>query len=132
MKHFKKTDLAWAAGIIDADGYMGICGEKHKLADGSKKLYPQLRVTVSNYDIPMVNKLHELFGGTRCAYPKPDRRKLIQRWEVAAKKAERTLKVLLPYLVTKEKQAVLAISFRENRFSKKDSEWVRLSRSLKI
>lgn len=131
-KNFDNLDYAWAAGVMDADGYMGICAEKHKLADGNKKLYPQLRVTVSNYDLPMVDKLYDMFGGSRNIYHKLDRRKVVQRWEVAAVKAEKTLELLLPFLVTKKPQAELALEFRRNRFSKEDSVWVQEMKKLKI
>ena len=109
-------DLAWAAGIIDADGYIGLLNSSVKrLSNGKPKRYPDIRVSVDNYDVLMVDKLHSMFDGSRFTKSgaSVNRRKDIQRWMVASKKAESCLRLIVPYLVTKHKQAELALKFRD-------------------
>src|SRR3990167_7954859 len=101
-KNFDNLDLAWVAGIIDGEGYIGLFIANKKLKDGSIKGYPEVRVSVDNYDNQMVDKLYHMFGGSRFNRTVPDRRKIVQRWLVACKKAENCLRLIEPYLVTKK------------------------------
>lgn len=144
-KNFDNLDLAWAAGIIDGEGYVGLLNSSVKrLKDGTPERYPEIRVSVDNYDNLMVDKLCLMFGGSRYSRNIPRCRKTIHRWLVACKKAENCLRLIEPYLVTKKKQAEFALSYRDwtnecvseampyAERHPKDAWWVQEMKKLKI
>jgi hypothetical protein len=74
MRNFDNLDLAWAAGILDADGSITILRSSVKrLKNGDRVRYPELRLWLSNYDEKMVDKFKEMFGGTRYNVNRKDR-----------------------------------------------------------
>jgi len=96
-----QEELAWAAGIIDGEGCI--------LAEGmGAHQRPRITLTVSNQDAAMVQRLHALFGGWLGAR---DRRGHCVRWGTSGPRAGRALQMVLPYLVTKAWEAVLAIDY---------------------
>ena len=120
-QNINKLELAWAAGIMDADGSITILNSsERKLKNGNRVRYPELRLWLSNYDIKMVAKFKELFGGTYYVVNRRDRRKPIQTWCVACNMAEKALVLLEPYLVTKKEQARLALRFQKEKESRLD------------
>ena len=95
----KPTDIAYAAGIIDADGSISIRGrtERHTYAGV---------IVVAMCDPHPVVFLHQLFGGSlrKIKYRPPNRHQV--RWGVAAKQARACAEVLLPFLWVKQQQAL--------------------------
>ena len=99
------TQLAWAAGFFDGEGYIGFTPCNGQLA---------LRVEVVQADIRPLLKFKEFFGGT--IIPKKMRllnRKPIWRWSVTTGHAAQMLQQLLPWLTVKFEQAELAILSRQ-------------------
>ena len=117
-----ETDLAWAAGIMDADGSVTIqrlfwTSKK----DGVKHDRYSLRIHVANTDLKMLNKLQELFGGPIIKQPKyisgtgclNPRNKMAWNWCIHATKAEAVLRLILPYMVTKRERAEIGLLVRK-------------------
>ena len=105
----RKTDLAWAAGLIDGEGC--ICIYRRK-ARGNTAQRHNLVLVVSMVPDAALRKLCLLFGGKINFKPA---RRLKQgnswEWRVHQKEAQAVLKQLQPYLVTKLAEARLAIQF---------------------
>jgi hypothetical protein len=100
------TLLAYLAGIVDGEGYIGVKRSSHP---GRVTCGHHARISVKmNAPAPAVRLLHDTFGG-RCA-PENDRAMLC--WQVTDLAAERTLIELLPYLIVKRAQADNVLALR--------------------
>jgi hypothetical protein len=105
----KETDLAWLAGIIDGEGCIRITQEKR-----NPRMYYYARVTVTNTDARILNKVDSLFPGslyqltskTRGSKDRP-----CFTWMRENMHAGEVLRAVLPYLVGKRDQAELALRF---------------------
>jgi hypothetical protein len=121
-----KTDLAWAAGIIDGEGCIYIdrsLGKKHATTGYT------LRLEVTMGHKQAVNQLHKLFGGTfRKSRSFGKKNNIAWTWIVCANQAETTLKIIRPYLIIKAQEAKLALRFRLIR----RSSWGRIATSAKV
>lgn len=102
------TDLAYAAGVVDSDGYIGV--HKNTYAqrvrgDATQAVY-QPRVAVKQVTPQALDLLHETFGGHRLgAAPNTKRGRPLQVWTVHSAQAGRVCELLLPYLRIKRAQA---------------------------
>jgi excisionase family DNA binding protein len=92
--------LAYAAGVIDSDGYIGVkCAPSYSARVMVKQVTPQA-----------IELLHELFGGWRSAMaPSAKRGRPLFTWEVHSAAAGRACEALMPYLRIKRPQAENAI-----------------------
>jgi len=110
----KRTDLAYIAGIVDGEGYIGITadGKRRRAKHGKDNL--RLRVTVTNTNEWLCQYLKFSFGGGKVLLrtQSPNHRPCWQ-WQVDYGKAADFLKLILPYLHLKKPQAELAIKFQE-------------------
>lgn len=98
--------LAWAAGIIDGEGSIGIYKNRHRNNW-------ELRVSVGNLDPRLLRLLRELFGGhTRLSKVAKGRYRPLWKWAVSHRGAERCLRLVMPWLVAKRDQAELALEAR--------------------
>src|SRR5215813_13490022 len=89
--------LAYAAGVIDSDGYIGVKKNPHTYA---------ARVMVKQVTPQAIDLLHELFGGYRSRMaPSAQRGRDLITWEVHSAAAGRACKALMPYLRIKRPQA---------------------------
>lgn len=116
----KQTDLAWAAGIIDGEGCIGIVKDDRRALNNKNgwNLSPmyKLRISVGMSHLETIERLYELFGdgrinGQKC-YKKPGH-KQVYYWVVNADQAWEIIKLVRPYLITKRKQAEIAEAFYE-------------------
>lgn len=116
-----KTDLAWAAGIIDGEGSIFI-----QKGDYTGKVYPKgkrrirreksptyvLRLAVKMVDQPTIQRLSELFDG-KCLLL--NRRTVMNRkvysWSACGYKALEILQKICPYATTKKNQIQVAKNF---------------------
>ena len=105
------VDLAYAAGVIDSDGYIGVhrkLNNKNK-AQGWQCTYSP-RIAVKQVTPQAIDLLHDLFGGhRRNEKPSAERGRPLIAWSVHSLAAVRTCEVLLPYLRIKHEQAVNAL-----------------------
>lgn len=99
-------DLAYAAGLIDGEGSIGIYG---------KKLLPV--VTVGMTDLEPVQWLADTFGGAVVSHWRPEEQrkhwKPVYRWQASTKAAYIFCRAVLPFLKVKHRQALLVIRFYE-------------------
>jgi hypothetical protein len=112
----KETDLAWAAGIVDGEGCIGL--------SRISNAHWSLRVAVGNTDIRMIDKLCQCFGGkARLQNKKPGKdgfkRKPLWTWVLYGEKAEAFLVAILPYLCNKADQAEIGIASRRYLHAKR-------------
>lgn len=107
MRKPRATVNAWAAGIIDGEGCICIKVMKHK--------YYALHVIVgqSGETKPrMLSALKKHYGGNLS--PQATTRNRIQKWawQVICANAEHVLRCVLPYMVQKRDQALVALKHR--------------------
>jgi len=105
----KSEILAYTAGIIDGEGYIGISrGGFH--SSGTPKY--RMRVIVGTTSEELVRLLQYNFGGSVAKRKTTGNRKQQWAWEIAALKAAKFLMKIYPYLLLKRKQAELCLSFQ--------------------
>ncbi len=106
----RETDLAWAAGIVDGEGYIGTY-----LAHTRTGSCYVLKLTVVNTDIRMLERFKLIFGVGSISSKKVYASNHKPRWDyyVSSKKAQQVLELIQPYLVAKADQAELALLSRK-------------------
>ena len=108
-----KTELAWAAGIIDGEGSIAMT---KAIVGVNRRSTPsfQIRISVRMTHRATVSKLHQLFGGTfKTCKPKiPSRHKRSFEWYVGDILTQKTLLQIQPFLITKSNQANLVLKYR--------------------
>jgi hypothetical protein len=104
----KKTEWAWAAGILDGEGSIRV---QQRLFNGHANF--TLRVCVAMTHQPTIDKLFEITGGGYRTSRHAGSGRPLYVIEWAARKAEKVLRAMSPYLVTKREQAAAAIKFRK-------------------
>ena len=108
----KRTDLAYIAGIVDGEGYIGIQSDCKKSKHGHPNL--RLRVAVTSTDEWLCQHLKFAIGGGVIKLKRAsENHKPCWQWEIGYKKAGDFLRLILPYLHLKKPQAELAIKFQE-------------------
>lgn len=107
---------AYAAGIIDGEGCIQIFSRPCKTAYGSP--YPGYRceITIANTKVDLMKWLVQHFGGTYRAKHSANNRnpkhKICYEWRLGSHaKKEQFLLGILPYILVKREQAVLALEF---------------------
>ena len=108
----RDIDLAYAAGVIDSDGYIGVkrndYGQRVR-GDAGQPVYAP-RVLVKQVTPEAVDLLHEMFGGYRGdARPSATNGRPLFTWEAHSANAVRACEAVLPYLRIKREQALNAI-----------------------
>jgi len=114
-KNYSEAELAYASGFIDADGAIMACIEKHS----EKKFGFRVRVVlkVSQKEIMIIKWFRKTFklGNIR-------KNQTIYDWQIQNQKdCLEMLKIFLPYIKVKKKQAKIAINILQTSVnSKKD------------
>jgi len=105
----KREILAYTAGIIDGEGYIGITKSgKHK----SGTIRYTMKVVVGSTDYPMVDFLKVNFGGCVSTRKTVGNRQPQWAWEVTSNKAVVFLNQIIEFLRIKRTQAELAVMFQ--------------------
>lgn len=125
-----KANWGYLAGLIDGEGHISITRSDKPITRtqrGKTKIYAApvrygIVVGVSNTDIRLMKKLKELFGSSYSG-GKPFKNhpnwKPKYQWIVAGNKnKELLLLAVLPYLVLKREQAIIALEFLRLRNEK--------------
>ena len=103
----REQDLAYAAGIIDGEGSIGISRRK-----SNDSYLLTVQVSMTNDAVP--EWLHRNFGGNIGTY-QPGKMSLsskpITKWAVFGTRAQEFLRGIYPYLHEKERQASVALTF---------------------
>ena len=113
--------LAYAAGVIDSDGSIGIQRETYAmrvLGTASQPTYSE-RVTIRQLGPEAVDLIYRHFGGSRGVLPPPKKpakrrwkRQPLQSLTLGDRKACSLLRSVLPYLRIKRRQAELCLEMR--------------------
>jgi len=106
----KRTDLAYLAGIVDGEGYIGITADHRKR--NPKKPCWRLKVTVTNTNEWLMQYLKFSIGGGTIQLKNSKNLRPCYQWEIRYGKAAEFLKLIFPYLRLKKPQAELAIKFQ--------------------
>lgn len=107
--------LAYAAGVIDSDGSIGIRLDTYAMRVRRVKAGPvyKERVTLRQIEPQAVDLLHEAFGGSRfVSAPRNDRAQPLHSWQVVDRMAATFLAAIAPYLRIKRRQAELCVDLR--------------------
>ena len=104
MPNMSPTELAWLAGFIDADGHIGI----RRPGTG----YFVLQLVVGGTHRPSIERCRDLMtaGGPYADKRRPPR-KPAWRTTLSGSKAKAVLTHIYPYMVTKRRQAAIALTF---------------------
>lgn len=107
LKMLSSADAAYLAGIIDGEGCIGVSRTSYNRG-------LQLELAIGNTDVRLMDWLLDKVGiGWKYVYqPKMPRAKLSYRWAVSGGAAAMLLVQVLPYLVIKRDQALLAMEFQ--------------------
>jgi hypothetical protein len=123
-----ETELAYCAGIIDADGWIGVKRSSYAVRvvkDSAQPTYGE-RVRVKQVELPAVALLHDIFGGTiRLERPTAARGRRLHSWQVGDKLAATCLSALLPYLRIKQAQAKNCLFLRSLKEASKSARIAR-------
>lgn len=105
--------LAYAAGIIDADGTIGIVRDTWAMRHGvvCQATFTE-RIDVRQLEPEAVALLHQTFGGHRGVTRGKDRKQPLQRWQIGDRGAASCLTLVQPYLRIKRRQADLCLEMR--------------------
>lgn len=108
--------LAYAAGIMDGEGYIGITVLEASKSRPSRSPTFQLVVNVGMADFGSVAFLHEQFGGNIHSYApgKYGTKRGVHHWRLTGLRARRFCSLVAPYLRVKQAQAALAIRYYDD------------------
>lgn len=109
-------DVCWVAGIVDGEGCISI--QKHKPLKSSQNTTYGLRIGVKMTHLPTVEKIMSIFS-TGKIYEDHTNPRIAYKWETRTKNAYSVLRSIYPYLLTKRKEAFLAIDFYSGYISGK-------------
>ena len=102
---WSEAELAYFAGIVDGEG----CFAMHKHGGG---IYGT-QLQVGNTDLLLMQWIHRRFGGSlaleRHSNPKHQH---MWRWYAKASDLDLITRSLIPYLITKKRQAEIFLAFR--------------------
>ena len=105
-----ETDIAYLAGLVDGEGYIGIKRTSHK-----NRVSPayHARIQVRMVDEPAIAFLADTLGGTyHYERPHAARGRPLYCFQASDAKAEYILRSLRPYLRVKARNADTALEFR--------------------
>ena len=110
-------ELSYAAGLFDGEGTIGV---DVAYIDRPSKPYTrsQLRVAITMTHLPTIQLFHTQFGGSISRCDSANRRnknhRIVYTWLVWSNLAANFLRDILPYLITKKEEAILAIEFQDH------------------
>ncbi len=120
----KETDLAYAAGVIDSDGCITISHERRNDRD-KPNLYHRLNIRVITTDYRILEWFKSTFDGSTYVQNKPrGNRKTCWAWQKRDAPAAEFIKGILPYLIYKKDQGIVALEFREYKDKRKQQRFV--------
>lgn len=106
-KRINRTDLAYAAAIMDGEGHFG--GTLH-----SHGKYPEIRIGVTNTSKVLIDWFLVTFGGW-VQQREPDglrHKKTCYEWHPCGQDVDWFIQLMLPFLKIKQQQAYLMLAYR--------------------
>ena len=105
--------LAYTAGIVDGEGYIGI--RKGKPTTSRKNFSYDLTVAIAMTDKEIIDWLHGTFGGGSCFSKLRDpKHKPAHRWAIWNNKAEIFLRSIQPFIRVKANQVKVGLLLCES------------------
>jgi DNA modification methylase len=103
-----EKDAAWLAALIDGEGTISISRAKR---NGSRDVF-SARITIPNTCKALVDRARDLcgFGNVTEQAIKPPSKKQGYRWQIGNRRAVSVLLAVLPHLIAKREQALVALS----------------------
>jgi len=98
--------LAWAAGFLDGEAYIGVTRSFDKR---NSRMYYRIDVNAAQVHLAPIELLKSMFGG-RVNFHKNNHQGSYC-WRVFGEEARRVIVLLLPYFIVKRKQAELVMQF---------------------
>jgi len=105
----RKVDLAWAAGFVDGEGYVGMHGRSIALIIGQKHIEP-LNHFVDIFSIGKVKRIPTKYKGEPVIY---------HRIDYHGESAIFILKLIMPYMVEKKGVAIEVLKSYEDAPNKR-------------
>ena len=118
-------ERAYAAGLLDGDGSIYIRGPHGK--PPHKSSY-SICVCLGQDDIRPIFLLQRLWGGSISPGPLRANGKCNSRWTLTAVSAARFIRDILPFLISKREQAILALELQDTK--RKVGPWHPLDNTL--
>lgn len=118
--NIEAIDAAYAAGLFDGEGHIGVRYKSNKNCINPKYKYPNyyLVVTLAQIELAAVNWLHKIFGGSKTwsvtKRSDSDVKFLKATWTLSARQARDFLLIVKPYLKLKDREADIAVSFQNS------------------
>lgn len=113
-----RETLAYAAGVLDSDGYLGISRNTYHMrviGDSKAPSYSE-RICVRQNEATIPEFLRTTFGGSvYCERHRHGNRTLGFRWDIRAKQAAHVIRLVLPFLRLKRQQAELLLALHEDK-----------------
>ncbi len=104
-RSWSETELAYFAGIVDGEGCFAM--HKHR----ADRFGAQLQI--GNTDPLLMQWIQTHFGGSLSLEKRPNaKHQHVWRWIAASADLDLILRSLVPYLITKKRQAELFIAYR--------------------
>jgi hypothetical protein len=108
---WERYPLEYVAGLFDGEGCIQIC--KVMRQEHTQYMHTHLVVTITSSYLPVILQLKRQFGGHKIRVKKSVNYKTYWHWMAECRLGEDFLSVILPFLVIKKEQAILALKYRK-------------------
>ena len=106
-----EISLEYLAGLVDADGHLGINKAKPSLAYRTVNPTYKTTLSVSNVYFPIIEQLREQFGGSITTMKaRSDKHRVCYQWILQSRSLEPLLSELIGHLRIKNRQAGLLLA----------------------
>ena len=110
----KKIEIAYIAGLIDGEGYIGIKKTKAYKSQGRQTPGYHARIQIRMVDEPAIKFIAESLGGWYYKEkPRVAKGRPLYCYQASDKKAEQILQTVLPYLRVKKISAETVLNLRK-------------------
>lgn len=114
MDKLSSEQLAYIAGIVDGEGYISVVRRNCKNTKCGLFYYAQLVVVNTSEELIDWLWTTTNLGSVHLQRKKNKEHKHAFRWTLTTKGAESLVRLIVPYLVCKKKQALLLLEFCQN------------------
>lgn len=102
----------YIAGFFDGEGNISI--SPHRVSEEHKGPYLVLIINITQVDRTPLEHIAALYGGNiRIHRPANTNWSVVHRWNITARSALKFLEDIVPYLIVKREEALIAIEFQK-------------------
>lgn len=106
------VSIEYIAGFFDGEGYIVITKAKHRRIEGAHRYWLTIQFTNTHKEV--MEEIHKVVGGSMIFHKGDKGLKPHYRVTLYCREAYGCLKLMLPYLIVKKKEAEWAIKFQES------------------